>query len=53
MSKVSRIALIIAIIVIIVEIPWLARTPLAFVITGLAVAVGLNSIAIIKNQKRN
>lgn len=57
MSKASQtlsiFALLIAIIVIVNELPWLEKSKLAIVILGLAVAVGLNAIAIIVRCKND
>ena len=39
------IALVIAGIVVVQEIPWLGRSNLAIIFLGLAVAIGLNSVA--------
>ena len=45
------IALIISIIVIIVEIPWISRGTLAVVIIAIAIASALNAIAIIGGKE--
>lgn len=51
MKGLSYISLIIAIIVIVNELAYLGDTSLAWVIIGLAVALGLNSLNLIKSQK--
>ena len=45
----SKISLIIAIAVVIIEIPWLSRGSLAFFILFFAIAIGLNSLANLKH----
>ena len=51
MKSLPYISLVIAIIVAVNELAYLGDTSLAWVIIGLAVGVGLNSIFLIKTQK--
>lgn len=51
MKSLPYISLIVAIVIIINELAYVGTTSLAWVIIGLAIAVGLNSINLIRTQK--
>ncbi len=51
MKNLVYVSIIIAAIVVITEFAYIGQTSLAWVIMGLAVAVGLNALAILNIQK--
>jgi hypothetical protein len=52
MRTILWVSLVIVIVVVIVELAWLAKTSLSWVLLGLAVAIGLQAIYLLRSMKK-